>query len=137
MGHRRHEKSLLYPEKFFDIPRAGGIITGTIADFCMQEDETMIKKIALGAGAVLAVLVAVVVIRAATAGSKQVKLGPVPVVKLDEAKLAANLSRALKYRTVSYQDRAKIDGGAVPGLPPVPRGDFSPRTRNAEKGDGE
>jgi carboxypeptidase PM20D1 len=110
LGRRRHEKSLLYPEKFFDIPRTGLIIAGTIADICMQEDEIMIKKIALGAGAVLAVLVAVVVIRAATAGSKQVKLGPVPVVKLDEAKLAGNLSRALRYRTVSYQDRAKIDG---------------------------
>lgn len=76
----------------------------------------MVKRI-LGV-VVLAVLalVGVVVVRAALFTSKQVAVEPAPAVDVDTDAAVQRLSRAVQFKTVSYQDPDDFDGEQFQGL---------------------
>jgi len=67
------------------------------------------KKIILGILAVLFLFVSIIVIKAATFSSKQLKVEPVTRISIDKQKAIQNLSSALQLKTVSNQDSAKND----------------------------
>ncbi|TAL38826.1 MAG: M20 family peptidase [Spirochaetes bacterium] len=74
------------------------------------------KKIALGALAVFIVLLAVLFIRMSLFTSKQINAEPAPAVKLDIKKALQNFSRAIQFKTISFQDQSKVDRNEFLGL---------------------
>jgi carboxypeptidase PM20D1 len=74
------------------------------------------RKVLLAMLGVLVVLAAVVLVRAARFGSRQVAAEPVARPALDEAAAAARLAGALRFRTISHQDPAELDADEMLGL---------------------
>ncbi|MBP7603645.1 MAG: M20 family peptidase [Spirochaetes bacterium] len=70
----------------------------------------MKKKILLGAAALAGIIIATCLVRAALFTSKQVAVEPATVEGVDARRIADNLSRALRLKTISYQDPAQFDG---------------------------
>lgn len=63
----------------------------------------------------LAVLVAVLLARAARFSSRQLAVDPMPVVAVDEGAVT-RLADALRFRTVSYQDSSQFEEKEFLGL---------------------
>jgi carboxypeptidase PM20D1 len=74
------------------------------------------KKIALGALAIFIVLLAILFIRMSLFTSKQVNADPAPAVKLDVKKALQNFSRAIQFKTISFQDQSKLDRNEFLGM---------------------
>lgn len=68
------------------------------------------KKILLIIALCLGLLVSVVLIRTIQFSSKQIAVKSAVDIKVDEKKLASHLSGAVRFKTISYSDVAKIDG---------------------------
>ena len=72
------------------------------------------KKIILGLGAILVVLAAITVIRANTV-FEDVQLPPaqdLAQVDLDEAAAVARMAGAIRFKTISHDDRSNFDAAA-------------------------
>ncbi len=70
----------------------------------------MLKRVGLALIAVIGLLVAIVLIRGLTFRSPQVDVPPVSDIVIDTDGAAGRLAGALRYRTISYQDSADMDG---------------------------
>jgi carboxypeptidase PM20D1 len=73
------------------------------------------KKIALGLLAVLLALVAIVLARTLTLSSKQIQVEPV-AIEVDKDAAAARLAAAVRFRTISHQERNDETAEAFDGL---------------------
>ncbi len=67
------------------------------------------KKFLAYAGAVAAVIAAVVLYRAFTLTSSQIEIEPVTLLQVDAEAAAQRLGQALTFRTISYQDPSDFD----------------------------
>ncbi|MFB0515660.1 MAG: M20 family peptidase [Candidatus Neomarinimicrobiota bacterium] len=67
------------------------------------------KKVLAVLGAALGIIVVIVLVRTFTFTSRQVAVEPVGGVTVDTLTAAAHLSKALTFRTISYQDPARFD----------------------------
>ncbi len=76
----------------------------------------MAKKFLLAGVTALLVIAAVVVYNAATMTSKQIDVPAVAPVDFDVEAAAERLSRAVAFKTVSYQDPAEFDGAEFDAL---------------------
>ena len=66
-------------------------------------------RIGLGVGIACLAFVAILVVRTLRFTSRQLQVAPAPALVLDEQAVVGRLSRALRFRTVSHADPAKID----------------------------
>jgi carboxypeptidase PM20D1 len=71
----------------------------------------VLKKIVLALGVAALALLSIVLWRAARFTSRQIAVAPASDLEIDSAALAQRLARAIRFRTVSYADRERIDGG--------------------------
>jgi carboxypeptidase PM20D1 len=69
-----------------------------------------LKRIIMAVAAAALLLVAVLLMRTLSTGSRQVAVDPAPPMAVDAAAAAATLAGALAIETVSYQDPAQFDG---------------------------
>ncbi len=76
----------------------------------------MIKRLFLVVLAALIVVAGVVLVRAATVTSKQAAVTPAPRVEIDLDAAVQRLSKAVTFKTVSYQDPAQSDAAAFEGM---------------------
>ena len=67
--------------------------------------KRILAALALG----LALLAGVVLLRAAALPSRQVEAAPAAALVVDSKALAERLALAIRFRTVSHQDRTKLD----------------------------
>lgn len=74
------------------------------------------KRIALLLGAALVALLLVLVVRTLRSTSLQPQVTPAAPVQIDAAAAAERLAGALRFQTVSHQERAEFDGAAFQGL---------------------
>lgn len=74
------------------------------------------RRIALGLGAALAVLVAVMLVSTLRFQSRQVKPEAPPALEVDAAAAAARLGQAVRWKTVSHQEAGKDDATQLAGL---------------------
>lgn len=74
------------------------------------------KRIGLGVGVALLVVLAVVLGRGLGTRSRQVDVPPAAPIAIDAARAAEALSRAIQFRTVSNQDPAEFDAAQFAGL---------------------
>lgn len=72
----------------------------------------MFKKLTLGLLAILAVLVTIVLANTYTKGSKQVPVQPVPHVNIDANAAAQRLAGAVRFRTITYDDKPDASADA-------------------------
>src|SRR5688572_29733299 len=70
--------------------------------------KKLIKRILFGLLLILAILLAVVLIRTAGMGSKQIQVSAVNSVEVDENRLVEHLSQAIQIQTISYQDPSQF-----------------------------
>ncbi len=74
------------------------------------------RRSAAWIGLALLALGVVLVVRAARLPSRQLEAEPAPRVDIDSAALARRLAGGLRFRTVSHQDRARLDAAAFLGF---------------------
>lgn len=74
------------------------------------------KRLTLSVGAVVLALAAVVLVRGIATRSRQVAAEPAPPVSIDAQAAADRLAEAIRFRTVSYQDRTRFDQAEFIGL---------------------
>lgn len=72
----------------------------------------MKMKIIIAISALAGIIIATCLIRAALFRSKQMAVAPVSVEGIDARKIAENLSKAIRIKTISFQDPALFDGQA-------------------------
>ncbi len=70
------------------------------------------RKILLGIGAAAGIIVAVVLIRTFTVSGISVEAGEKTEYPVDRVRAFENLSRAVQIKTISYDDRERMDRGA-------------------------
>ena len=76
----------------------------------------MAKKLFFAGLSALLAVAGIVVYNAATMESKQVDVAAAPSVEIDVEAAAARLSKAVTFKTVSYQDPTEFDGAQFEGL---------------------
>jgi carboxypeptidase PM20D1 len=76
--------------------------------------DVAMKKLLLGTGAVLAVLIIIMIVRANVV-FEDVQLAPaegLAKIALDESGAVERLAGAIRFRTISYDDRSNFDADA-------------------------
>jgi carboxypeptidase PM20D1 len=76
----------------------------------------VLRAVALAGGALLLALAAVLGLRAWGAGSQQVAVAPLPPAPIDVGAAAARLGGAVRFATISYDDRPEASTDALLGL---------------------
>lgn len=74
------------------------------------------RRLLLGGALGLLVLAGVLVGRAVPLGSRQIEAPPAPPSCVDAERVARQLGGALRFRTISYHDRRRMDGAEFLGL---------------------
>ncbi|MEW5851712.1 MAG: M20 family peptidase [Myxococcota bacterium] len=74
------------------------------------------KKVLTALAALLGAVVVVLLINTARFGSKQVPPPPASTVVVDVKRAASHLSEAVRFKTISHQDRSKVDAEEFRGL---------------------
>jgi carboxypeptidase PM20D1 len=68
------------------------------------------KKLLVLIAIILLILASVVMMRTSTLESRQISVERVEPARVDAAQVAQELSKALQFETISFEDRAKLDG---------------------------
>ncbi len=74
------------------------------------------KRAFIGIVAGFAVLMGVLFLRSAQVSSRQIQAPEVAPIELDAEGIAARLSESIRFRTVSHEDRSKLDPAAFRGF---------------------
>ena len=80
----------------------------------MHRYDAAMKKLVLGSGAVLVGLIVIMVFRASTV-SEDVQLEPAETlaqVELNEDQVVERMAGAIRFRTISHDDRSNFDADA-------------------------
>lgn len=76
----------------------------------------MVKKLLLVILLVILILLSVILIRTVSFHSKQLQVDPVGAISINTEQIADRLSKAIQFKTISYQDSNQLDKNEFTGL---------------------